>query len=111
MGDKTANSQRMSTSASQRLGAFAHVQTSDVQQLTIFTLNAPRKRHLTTQTLQTLSSTYKCLVLHSHGTKEEAVLVRAVARSQVVEVEDPDLEHGEVGTDAEVGNGDDGGQL
>lgn len=49
--------------------------------------------------------------LHSHGAEEEAVLIRAVTRSQVVEVEDPDLEHGEVGTDAEVGNGDDGGQL
>ena len=32
-------------------------------------------------------------------------------RSEVVEVEDPNLEDSEVGTDTEVGNSDDGGQL
>lgn len=49
------------------------------------------------------------MTLNSHGTEEEAVLICAVARSEVVKVEDPDLEDGVVGTDTEVGNSDDGG--
>ena len=49
--------------------------------------------------------------LNSHCAEEEAVLVCAVSRSEVVEVEDPNLEDSEVGTDTEVGNSDDGGQL
>ena len=49
------------------------------------------------------------VTVSSHGTEEEAVLVCAVARSEVVEVEDPDLEDSVVGTDTEVGNSDDGG--
>ena len=37
-----------------------------------------------------------------HGAEQEAVLVRGVVGGQVVQVEDADAEHCEVGTDAQI---------
>ena len=37
-----------------------------------------------------------------HGTEQEAVLVRGVVGGQVVQVEDADAEHCEVGTHAQI---------